>query len=888
MTGADVVMVALGAVAVGAGGAVVTTRHIVRAGLWLVVALGAIAGLYLTLAAELVAWVQVLIYVGAVVVLLLFAVMLTRAPIGPSDDLDRAVWPGVLVGAGSGLGLAVLFADAYRWSTVELTGQAGAEAIGSAIFSSWVLPFEVLSVLLLAALVGAIVVSRPDIGGRAVIHPVLPYVIAALLFGLGVYGVLVRRNAVLLLMAVELMLNAVNLVLVTADTTIRAALPQTGAVFALFVIVLAAAEVGVGLALVLQLYRMRQSVRLDELPLADESSHGVGAGPVTGTLGAALPAVPFVAALVGFLLPRRARVAAGLLGTLGAAGALACAVILAATIDGTVETTTRLVEFGSLPVTAGVLLNPPAAYVAVAVGVVALAVQVYSISYLHDDDRYGPYAAQVSLFTAAMLLVVVAGDLIPLLVGWEVMGICSYLLIGHDRRLPEAPAAAVKAFLVTRVGDIGFLLAIVVLGTRTGSFRLADVLAPGALDATTTTVVCLLLLAGVAGKSAQFPLHTWLPDAMAGPTPISALIHAATMVAAGIYVVTRLYPLFTASDVATNALAVIAAVTMLLGALAATAQDDIKRVLAWSTVSQIAYMTGALAVGSTAAALFHLLTHAAFKALLFLAAGAVIHAVGTNLMTGMGGLRRGMPVTFWCTTIGLGALVGVPPLAGFWSKEEILHVAGTEHGWRAVLVYAAGLATVFVTAAYATRLWLRTFFGDARSEAARHAHEPPPAMYWPVVVLAVPSALLGFAGLSPAFAEALGSDEPFRLGPDVAVPLGLAALGILLVLWAWRRRPAEDPLLLGPVRPVLANAFYLDAVQDALVVRPVSALARAIRRADESGVDGLVEGTGRTTVRLGAALAGAHRSGLPRAITAVLTGAVLLGVAAVTIVGVWP
>ena len=536
-----------------------------------------------------------------------------------------------------------------------------------------------------------------------------------------------------------------------------------------------------------------------------------------------------------------------------------------------------------------VRLNPAAAYVAIAVGVVALAVQVYSTSYLRSDDRYAPYAAQVSLFTAAMLLVVVAGDLVMLLVGWEVMGICSYLLIGHDRRLPEAPAAAVKAFLVTRVGDIGFFLAIAVIGVRVGSFRIADVLAPGALDPATITVVCLLLLAGVAGKSAQFPLHTWLPDAMAGPTPISALIHAATMVAAGIYVVTRLYPLFLASPTALDALAVVAALTMLLGALAATVQDDIKRVLAWSTVSQIAYMTGALAVGAPAAALFHLLTHAAFKALLFLAAGSVIHAVGTNLMSGMGGLRRSMPVTFWCTTIGLGALVGVPPLAGFWSKEEILHVAVDGAGWRHLLVYGVGLATVFVTACYATRLWLRTFFGTTRSEPPAHGHEPPRPMAWPVVALALPSAALGFLALSPGFARSLGASDAFTLGADAAVPLAWVALGIGAVYWAWRHRPAEDPAqLLGPLRPVFANAFYLDTVQHTLVVRPVNALARIVRRLDESGVDGAVEATGRGTLGLGGLLGAAHRAGLPRAVTAVLGGAALLGIAAVAIVGVWP
>ena len=300
--------------------------------------------------------------------------------------------------------------------------------------------------------------------------------------------------------------------------------------------------------------------------------------------------------------------------------------------------------------------------------------QVYSVAYLDHDDRYPPYAAQVSLFTAAMLLVVVSGDLIVLLVGWEVMGACSYLLIGHDRSLPEAPAAAVKAFVVTRFGDVGFLLGIALLGMHAGSFRIADVLAAH-YSPHLLTVACLLLLLGAIGKSAQFPLHTWLPDAMAGPTPISALIHAATMVAAGVIVLVKLAPLFVAAPGLLVVIGLIAVVTMLLGALAATAQDDIKRVLAWSTVSQVAYMFAGFAVNIRGEALFHLLTHAAFKALLFLCAGCVIHAVGTNSMSEMGGLRRSMPVTFAAMTIGLAALAGVPPFAGFFSKDAVLGAA---------------------------------------------------------------------------------------------------------------------------------------------------------------------------------------------------------------------
>ncbi|MCM0678141.1 NADH-quinone oxidoreductase subunit L, partial [Micromonospora phytophila] len=564
---------------------------------------------------------------------------------------------------------------------------------------------------------------------------------------------------------------------------------------------------------------------------------------MTGLLGAALPAVPLLAGLTGLLLPPsprgaatgedRARRTAIALGVTGAAGALLVALVLLVRVGDPVETVTTWIDLGGLRVTLGVRLDGAAALVAVAVTTVALAVQVYSTAYLkrgpHDDvevdHRYPPYAAQISLFTAAMLLVVVAGDLILLLVGWEVMGLCSYLLIAHDRRLPEAPAAAMKAFLVTRVGDVGFLLGIALLGVSAGSFRIADVLAHDHSTGT-LTAACLLLLAGVAGKSAQFPLHTWLPDAMAGPTPISALIHAATMVAAGVYAVTRLWPLFEAAPVALAVLGVMASVTLLLGAFAATAQDDLKRVLAWSTVSQIGYMTGALAVGAPAAALFHLLTHAAFKALLFLAAGAVIHAVGTTLMSRMGGLRRGMPVTFWCMLIGLGALAGVPPLSGFWSKDGVLAVAqaaaldgaGPAPAWVGWLVWLAGLLGVLVTAGYATRLLLRTFLGEPRIPLL-HPHDPPAAMRWPVVLLAVPAALLGLAAFLPPFADRLrapgtGTEtdvELVHVGSALLLPTALLLAGASLAWARWRRDPAVDPAsTLGPLRPVFARAFRLD------------------------------------------------------------------------------
>ncbi|RSM49775.1 NADH-quinone oxidoreductase subunit L [Actinoplanes sp. ATCC 53533] len=620
--------------------------------------------------------------------------------------------------------------------------------------------------------------------------------------------------------------------------------------------------------------------------------------------GTALFGVPVLVGLLGLLLPpgdngRYRRRRAARLAVAGAVLALADAVFLLLAADDPVEYGVEVVRFGELPVTFGVSLGPAALYVALAVTVVALAVQVYSVSYLHDDSRYAPYAAQVSIFTGAMLLVVSANDLIMLLVGWEVMGICSYLLIGHDRRLPEAPRAAVKAFLVTRVGDVGFLLGIAFLGISAGSFEISAVLASSPAH---LTVALLLILAGVAGKSAQFPLHTWLPDAMAGPTPISALIHAATMVAAGVYVVFRLFPLFADSPGALAVLGVMAAITLLLGALAATAQDDIKRVLAWSTVSQIGYMTGALAVGVPAAALFHLLTHAAFKALLFLAAGGVIHAVGTNLMSRMGGLRTHLPATFWAFVVGLGALAGLPPLAGFWSKENVLVAAAhaTEgHGpapaWVGWVVWLAALLGVGITAWYSTRLLLRTFFGHARARTEQwHVgfddaayerdpgapHDPPRLMLWPVLLLTVPTVLLGLAAFLPGFRSALELDAP-HLEISIVLPLLLLALGAGSAWWLWHTAPGVDPAqALGRLRPFFAAGFRIDEIQDRLVVRPVRALAAALRLVDERVVDAAVEGTGTSTTRLGQVLATAHRAALPRAAVAVFAGALVLGVVA--------
>ncbi|HEY0487018.1 MAG TPA: NADH-quinone oxidoreductase subunit L [Mycobacteriales bacterium] len=616
-------------------------------------------------------------------------------------------------------------------------------------------------------------------------------------------------------------------------------------------------------------------------------------------LAVALPAVPAVAALAGFLLPQSSRRAAAAL----AVGSSALLPILAIWLlaAGRGEGYVTLAPFGDFTVTAGVRVDATASAVAIAVAVVAFLVQLYSTGYLlggaHADDRYAPYAAQISLFTAAMMTVVVSNDLVTLLIGWEVMGLCSYLLIGHDRSLPEAPGAAVKAFLVTRVGDVGFALGVAVLGVAAGTFRIdrvIDAAVSGTISPGALTTACLLLLLGVAGKSAQFPLHTWLPDAMAGPTPVSALIHAATMVAAGVYVVARLFPLYAHAPVALAALGVSASITMVLGACAALAQDDIKRVLAWSTVSQIAYMAGGLAVGSVNAALFHLLTHAAFKALLFLAAGAVIVAVGSNLMNAMGGLRVAMPVTFWTMTAGLGALAGVPPFAGFFSKESVVGAAhraalgeSVVASWVGWTVLVAGVVTAGLTGAYATRLWLRTFFGP-QPVATAAAGDPPWSMRAPLIVLAVPTVLLGLVALAWPLVSAENGTARVRLDlVTTGVVVVVTVAGVWLSWVLWRRDPAADPAdALGRVRPVFENGFYVDAVQDALVVRPAVALARAVTAADVGLVDGAVEGGARGTLQAARAVLEAQSRGLGGQLTLVLSGALLLGVAAVALSGV--
>jgi NADH-quinone oxidoreductase subunit L len=605
-----------------------------------------------------------------------------------------------------------------------------------------------------------------------------------------------------------------------------------------------------------------------------------------------IPALPAAAAVIGLLLWRVVAGGPAVPAIVGTAASLAMALAVLVDVERSPaavhQSTVAWTPVDGLSLAIGTRVDGLAAVVAVMVGVVALLVQIYSTAYMAGDPRYSTYAAEVSLFTAAMLLVVVASDLFELLIGWEVMGLCSYLLIGHYWQTQGARAAAVKAFVTTRIGDTGFLFGIFVVGIGAGSFEIGTVTkAAAGMPHTTVTVGALLLLAGVVGKSAQFPLHVWLPDAMAGPTPISALIHAATMVAAGIYVVARVYPVFQAAPASLTVLGVIACITMLGAALAALADDDLKRVLAWSTVSQLAYMAAGLAVGGWTASVYHLLTHAAFKALLFLAAGSVLRSVGTNLMSEMGGLRHRLPVTFWTAVVGAAALAGVPPFAGAFSKDGVLAAAREHGGGLGSTVYAVGLVTVVVTAAYVTRLVLRTFFGTYRGTA--RVHESPLVMTAPLVLLAAFSILLGLPVLPHGYGVPRWLDPPsgtlaLHVGIGGVLLTGaLSLVGITAVTLLYRRRPADDPVaVLGRAAVPLARAFWVDETYDRALVRPVRALGRGVLAADVRAVDPALTGTGTATTLVGGLLR-RLQNGNVQAYASGLVGGVLVVVVAVSL-----
>lgn len=610
-----------------------------------------------------------------------------------------------------------------------------------------------------------------------------------------------------------------------------------------------------------------------------------------------IPALPLLGSgLIAALGPRWLRSQSHWPCILGAAGACVVSVLtLFAVPHGSLNDDGVLVPYlctyyewfraGDVNVVFELRADGLTALMLVAVTFIGTLIAIYSAGYMHGDPGYPRYFAVVSLFLFSMTGLVLANNFVVLYAFWEGVGLCSYLLIGFWFARPSAAAAARKAFLVTRLGDIGLFLGILVLWTTTGSLDFDEVLnrpRPWS-DDFMLTLACLLLFAGAVGKSAQFPLHVWLPDAMEGPSPVSALIHAATMVTAGVYLVARCMPLFGQSPDAQLVVAVIGGFTALLAALIAVTQTDLKRVLAYSTISQLGYMFLALGSGlehhrlatlAVTAAIFHLVTHAFFKALLFLAAGSVMHSMGDVIdMRRFSGLRRVLPTTHWTFLCGAAALAGVPIFfSGFWSKDEILAVTyeAAHGGGNAAIYYlllVIALGTAGLTAFYTFRAYFMTFWGEERlpEEAGHHPHDAPPVMAWPLMVLAAGAVLVGIvlgpSGLFGGYLEHnwAQSQLPARLLPaergehHLNIPLmllssiiALGGIGLAYVFYV--RTPAlidRTARALGGLYGWSRNKFYLDELFEAVLVLPFTGLARMLRVIDQYIVDGLVDLVGQ-------------------------------------------
>jgi len=502
-------------------------------------------------------------------------------------------------------------------------------------------------------------------------------------------------------------------------------------------------------------------------------------------------------------------------------------------------------SIGSFKVAVGVSVDSLSALMLVIVATVSVLVQIYSIGYMKGEDRFSWYYAVVSLFTAAMLGLVLADNFILFYSCWELMGLCSYLLIGYWYEKPEASSAAKKAFIVTRIGDIGLLVGIIILYIATRSFNFNTIFSTH-IGGGIATASAILLFFGAMGKSAQFPLHVWLPYAMEGPTPASALIHAATMVAAGVYLVARTYPIFQASPIALNVVAIIGAISALGAALMAVVQNDIKRILAYCTISQLGYMMIGLGVGSLTAGIFHLMTHAFFKALLFLGSGCVIHACHTNDIFKMGGLSKKMKITSWTFIIASLSVAGFPGLAGFFSKDEIITTAFKSGNY---IIFAVALITAFLTSFYMFRLCFVVFFGEPKSKAKK-AHEAPLSMTIPLIILVIPSIAVGWVAFS--FGNFIYFKHPHTAEMNVFVMVASVVMGLLGIALAWgiyyKNWISDDELSgkMGPVHALLENKFYIDSVYSFLAHKVMidgicSGFAWADMKIINRGIDGIAQ-----------------------------------------------
>ena len=588
-----------------------------------------------------------------------------------------------------------------------------------------------------------------------------------------------------------------------------------------------------------------------------------------------IPAIPLAAAAIQSLLPRSAKkLSAGLcLMAMGISCLFALRAFFAtlghAEVVQAVWNFTWL-DYGTVSFKLGFILDPLTAAMAAMVTFVGFWIFVNATGYMHDDENFTRFFCFLSLFAAAMLGLVVSNNILLLFMCWELVGLCSYLLIGFWFHKPSAAAACKKAFITTRIGDVGFFLGILMLFWKTGTLnlytaegtgalqRVGELLGPGWFGWSVATTIAVLLFIGAMGKSAQFPLHVWLPDAMEGPTPVSALIHAATMVAAGVFMVGRMFPLFIAGGslehptFAMDMVLYVGAFTALFSATIAVAQFDIKRVLAYSTCSQLGFMVMALGAGGLVPGQFHLLTHAFFKALLFLGSGCVI--IGTHHeqdMRKMGGLRKYMPITFVCYLIGMLALAGVPPFAGFFSKDEVLLVTFQ----RSKLAWGMATFAAFLTAFYMTRQMFMVFAGKwrggdhgaAHGHGGHEPHEVPWNMWLPIVVLSLFAIGLGFFG--GKYAHYLGAEEEELSGKALVMGLSVTVgtLGILLGWFLYGRKPLAhasdpDPLesKLGGLFTCLNRKWYVDEFYEATIIRATMVGGTLFRVIDKRLVDGIL------------------------------------------------
>ena len=551
-----------------------------------------------------------------------------------------------------------------------------------------------------------------------------------------------------------------------------------------------------------------------------------------------------------------------------------------------ISTLFEWMPFGGLEVDAALLVDPLSMTMALFVTGVGTLIHLYSVGYMAGDPKYSKFFLYLNLFLFSMLMLVLGENLVVTFLGWEGVGTCSYLLISFWHERPTAATAGKKAFVTNRIGDFGFMIAMFLLWTTLGTVSYAGLTAaaPG-LATGTATAVSLLLLLAAAGKSAQLPLYVWLPDAMEGPTPVSAMVHAATMVTAGVYLLVRLNPVLT--DTALLIIAIVGAATALFAALAAVAQHDIKKVLAYSTISQLGYMFLAIGSGAYVAAIFHVVTHAFFKGLLFLGSGSVIHGLGDEQdMRRMGGLRLAMPITAVTFIVGWLAIAGVPPLSGFWSKDEIL-LAAWEQPDIGPLLWIVGLITALLTAYYMSRQTFLVFFGGQRWDDSVHPHESPATMTLPLVVLAGAAAIGGVVNL-PLVGDWLVLEhflEPV-LAPEhhfetetwlklllafVAVLAALIGITVAVLAWLRSRIPTDK---LEPA--LLENVFYVDSTISDFVGGPGTAAFEAAAIADRRFVDGAVNGVARLVRMIGEAVRPLQSGYLRHYASGVAVGAIIL------------